>query len=85
MMHPLLYVTKFLLSQAKALWYPKVFVSLSLNKKNEGMKIYCYFPYDVNTLIDEESASGYGVYWTNTIRKGMTNGCFSQRGGRFFM
>ena len=57
------------------------------------MKIYCYFPYDVNTLnyqgvttlIDEESASGYGVYWTNTIRKGMTNGYLSQRGGRFFM
>ena len=45
------------------------------------MKIDCYFPHDVNTLnyqgvttlIDEESASGYGVYWTNTIRKGMTN------------
>lgn len=93
MMHPLLYVTKFLLSQAKALWYPKVFVSLSLNKKNEGMKIDCYFPHDVNTLnyqgvttlIDEESASGYGVYWTNTIRKDMTNGYLSQRGGRFFM
>ena len=55
------------------------------------MKIDCYFPHDVNTLnyqgvttlIDEESASGYGVYWANTIRKGMTNGCFSQRGGRF--
>ena len=55
------------------------------------MKIDCYFPHDVNTLnyqgvttlIDEESASGYGVYWTNTIRKGMTNGYLSQRGGRF--
>lgn len=67
------------------------FVSLSLNKKNEGMKIDCYFPHDVNTLnyqgvttlIDEESASGYGVYWTNTIRKVMTNGYLSQRGGHF--
>jgi hypothetical protein len=57
------------------------------------MKIDCYFPHDVNTLnyqgvttlIDEESASGYGVYWTNTIWKGMTNGYLSQRGGRFFM